>query len=50
MAALAGRFEDGDLASVVGHLGQRDAVEDLVHADEAYSVQPGTSSWEDFGR
>ena len=50
MAALAGRFEDGDLVSVVDHLGRCDAVEDLVHADEAYSVQPGTSSWEDFGR
>jgi hypothetical protein len=50
MAALAGRFEDGDLASVVDHLGRRDAVEDLVYADEAYSAQPGTSSWEGFGR
>jgi len=50
MAALAGRFEDGDLASVVEHLGRRDAVEDLVYADEAYSAQPGTSSWEGFGR
>ena len=50
MAALAGRFEDGDLASVVDHLGRNEAVDDLVYPDEAYSVQPGTSSWEGFGR
>ena len=50
MAALAGRFGDGDLASIVGHLERSDAVEDLVRADEAHSAQPGTSAWEGFGR
>jgi len=50
MAALAGRFEDGDLASVLEHLGRSDAVGDLVYADEAYSAQPGTSLWEGFGQ
>ena len=50
MAAIAGRFEEGDLASVVEHLGRKGAIEDLVYADEAYSIQPGTASWEDFGR
>jgi hypothetical protein len=50
MAAMAGRFDDGDLASVVEHLGRKGAVEDLVYADEGYSAQPGTASWEGFGR
>lgn len=50
MAAMAGRFEDGDLASVVEHLGRQGVVEDLVYADEAYSIQPGTASWDGFGR
>ena len=50
MAALAGRFEEHDVASIVEHLGRHDAVEDLVSADEAYSAQPGTAVWEGFGR
>jgi transposase len=50
MAALANRFEEGDLASIVEHLGRHEAVEDLVRADEAFSAQLGTSSWEGFGR
>jgi transposase len=50
MAALAGRFEEADLASIVDHLGRHDAVEDLVYADEAYSAQSGTGAWESFGR
>jgi hypothetical protein len=50
MAALAGRFDEHDLASIVEHLGRHDAVEDLVSADEAYSAQTGTAAWEGFGR
>ena len=50
IAALAGRFEEGDLASIVEHLGRHDAIEDLVLADEAFFVQPGTSAWGEFGR
>ena len=50
MAALAGRFDDGDLASIVEHLGRHDAVADLVFADDAYSTQTGTAAWEGFGR
>lgn len=50
VAALAGRFAEGDLASIVEHLAQRGAVEELVHADEAHSAQPGTGTWEGFGR
>ncbi len=50
IAALAGRFEEGDLASIVEHLGRHDAIEDLVYADEEFFVQPGTSAWGEFGR
>jgi transposase len=50
MAALAGRFDEGDLASIVAHLGRHDAVEDLVTADEAHSAQSGTATWAGFGR
>ena len=50
MAALAGRFDENDLASIVEHLGRHDAVEDLVSADEAFSAQTGTAAWEGFGR
>jgi hypothetical protein len=50
MAALAGRFDDNDLASIVEHLGRHDAVEDLVFANDVYSAQTGTAAWEGFGR
>jgi hypothetical protein len=50
MAAFAGRFAEGDLASILSHLEASEAVEDLVRADESSFVQPGTSAWEDFGR
>jgi transposase len=50
MAALAGRFDEGDLASIVEHLGRHDAVEDLVFANDVYSAQTGTAAWEGFGR
>lgn len=50
IAALTGRFEEGDLPSIVEHLGRHEALEDLVRADEAYSVQPGTGAWGSFGR
>lgn len=49
-AALAGRFAEGDLASIVEHLSHHRLVEDLVAADEAHSAQPGTKAWEGFGR
>lgn len=50
MAAVAGRFGEGDLASIVNHLEGGRPAEDLVRADETYSAQPGTSAWEGFGR
>jgi hypothetical protein len=50
LAAMAGRFDDGDLASILDHLAAgRDSLE-VVHADEEHSAQPGTSAWKDLGR
>lgn len=50
MAALAGRFGDGDVASIVEHLERGRPAAELVSADEAFSAQPGTGAWERFGR
>ena len=50
MAALAGRFAEADLASIVEHLEHGAAPEELVIADESFSAQPGTGAWESFGR
>lgn len=48
-AAMAGRFADGDLASIVTHLESHGAASDLVIADEAFSAQTGTGCWEGYG-
>jgi transposase len=45
LAAIAGRFADGDLASILDHLAAAGQPEVLVIADQAHSVQPGTGSW-----
>jgi len=50
LAAVAGRFDDTDLSSILDHLALGGANLDLVRADEAHSVEPGTSGWEAFGR
>jgi transposase len=50
MAALAGRFAEGDLASIVEHLQAGSPAADLVVADETYSAQGTTAAWEGFGR
>ena len=50
LAAMAGRFDDGDLASILDHLAAGRAGLDLVVADEAHSAQPGTAAWKDLGR
>lgn len=50
MAALAGRFGEGDLASIVDHLERGRPAGELVAADEAFSAQGGTGAWEGFGR
>jgi predicted butyrate kinase (DUF1464 family) len=49
LAAIAGRFADGDLASIIDHLAAERAPGELVTADEAHSVQPGTVGWARFG-
>lgn len=48
-AAMAGRFSDGDLASVLAY-GRNAAEGEAKSASEAHSLQPGTSPWEGFGR
>jgi hypothetical protein len=50
LAASAGRFADGDLASICDHLAAHDADPGATVSDEAFSVQPGTGAWTDFGR
>ena len=50
LAAIAGRFGDGDLASILDHLESGRAGLELITADETHSAQPGTGSWEGFGQ
>ena len=47
-AALAGRFGDGDLLSIVRHQAAAPADGRASVADETYSAQPGTSAWAGF--
>jgi hypothetical protein len=49
LAAAAGRFDEADLGSILDHLTLHRDPGDVVHADEAHSAQPGTSSWGRFG-
>ncbi len=48
-AAVAGRFADGDLVSILGHQAVGGAAADLVIASEAHSAQPGTAAWANYG-
>ena len=50
VAAAAGRFDDGDIAAIAEHLAAGGGDAAAVPADETHSAQPGTSSWEGFGR
>ena len=50
LAAAAGRFAEGDLGAILDHLAVGGHREALVHADEAHSVQPGTSAWNRLGQ
>ena len=50
VAAMAGRFADGDLASILDHLAAGQSSLDLVVADETHSAQPGTDAWKGLGR
>ncbi|HCT75358.1 MAG TPA: IS21 family transposase [Micromonosporaceae bacterium] len=49
LAAIAGRFGDGDLVSILDHLATSGAPTDVVFVDENHSVQPGTGPWGRFG-
>ena len=49
LAAIAGRFADGDLASIIDHLAAELEIGGVVVADEAHSAQPGTSGWARLG-
>ena len=49
LAAIAGRFADGDLASIIDHLAAERETVGVVIASEAHSVQPGTSGWARLG-
>lgn len=44
LAAVAGRFGDGDLASILDHLSSGSAGLELITTDEGHSAQPGTGS------
>jgi hypothetical protein len=50
LAAAAGRFDEHDLGAIIDHLASRGDPGELVHVDESHSAQPGTRSWEGFGR
>lgn len=50
LAAIAGRFHDGDLTLILDHLATAGAARDVVRADEAHSAQPGTASWGRLGQ
>ena len=49
LAAIAGRFADGDLASIIDHLAAEREIGEVVIADEAHWVQPGTAGWARLG-
>lgn len=48
VAAAAGRFAEADLASIVDHRAVGAPSAELIHADEDYSAQPGTTTWAGF--
>jgi transposase len=50
LAAGAGRFAEGDLASILDHLAGGTLKVGLARADEAFSVQAGTGAWAGFGQ
>ena len=49
LAAIAGRFADGDLASIIDHLAAERETVGVVIAGEAHSAQPGTAGWARLG-
>jgi hypothetical protein len=49
LAAISGRFAEGDLASILDHLATTGTAATVSLADEDHSAQPGTSGWGRFG-
>jgi len=49
LAAIAGRFADGDVPAILDHLAVHGATGSVVAADEAHSAQPGTAGWAALG-
>lgn len=47
LAATAGRFDDGAIASITDHLALGRPQLELVRAGEEHSAQPGTSAWDE---
>ncbi|WP_405166503.1 hypothetical protein OG203_16270 [Nocardia sp. NBC_01499] len=43
VAAVAGRFDDGDLTAILDHLPKFSRVGEVVRVDETHSAQPGTA-------
>ena len=48
MAAVTGRFGEGDLAAILSHRGTQ-VIEFPTRASEQTSLQRSTHSWEGFG-
>ncbi|WP_049871639.1 Mu transposase domain-containing protein [Catenulispora acidiphila] len=48
-AAMAARFAEGDLRSILDHQSFHDAPAATSRAGEQHSLQPGTSAWSGFG-
>lgn len=49
VAALSGRFADGDLTGILDHLRAGPISASRTRAGEDHSLQPGTASWTGFG-
>lgn len=49
-AAVAGRFDDGDLESILDHLAARGALAAAHLSLAEATLQPGTGAWEALGR
>jgi hypothetical protein len=50
LAAITGRFADGDLPAIIDHLTLHGQAGEAAAADEAHSAQPGTGSWAALGQ
>jgi hypothetical protein len=48
-AALAGRFDDGDLAAILDHQRHQPTTGQPRRAGETHSLQPGTAAWSQLG-